>query len=354
MMNKAILESGVNLIDSAEQYPIPSGPRNPEGLAEATIGKWINQEKGRREKVVIATKITGGGRITGKNIISACEGSLKRLGTDYIDLYQFHWPARYTPQSNWGQSLSYYQQLERRAASFEEQCEAMGKLIEQGKIRGWGSCNDNTFGLTMLAETAKRMGLPPPSSMQNDFSLINRRVEQDGVAEASSPIHENTGLLAYNCLAGGVLTNKYYDSDSPPAWDDFQLNPDRAKKTLEKPRGRHDDLSWGGTLYRYRTAAAKDATMQYAAIAKKAGMPLTEMALRWAREREYVTSVLLGTSNVQQLEQDLAYFRKKEALPDSVMQAIDAVHMRNRLPIFSSNRYQAEWANEGEIGEVVP
>jgi len=333
--------------------PIPSDANHPEGLAEKTIGKWINTDKSRREKVVIATKITGGQRISGKNIISACEGSLKRLGTDYIDLYQFHWPARYTPQSNWGQSLSYYQDLERRAASFEEQCEAMGKLMEQGKIRGWGSCNDNTFGLTMLAETAKRMGVPPPSSMQNDFSLINRRIEQDGVAEASSPIHENTGFLAYNTLAGGVLTGKYEEGD-PPAWDDFQLNPERAQKTLERPRGRHDDLSWGNTLYRYRTAAAKEATRKYAAIAKKAGMPLTELALRWARQREYVTSVLLGTSNVAQLQQDLVFFRKREELPAAVMAEIDAVHMRNRLPIFSSQRYQPQWNNEGEIGEPVP
>mmetsp|Transcript_10874 Transcript_10874/g.21074 ORF Transcript_10874/g.21074 Transcript_10874/m.21074 type:complete len:230 (+) Transcript_10874:473-1162(+) len=229
----------------------------------------------------------------------------------------------------------------------------MGKLMEQGKIRGWGSCNDNTFGLTMLAETAKRMGVPPPSSMQNDFSLINRRIEQDGVAEASSPIHENTGFLAYNTLAGGVLTGKYEEGD-PPAWDDFQLNPERAQKTLERPRGRHDDLSWGNTLYRYRTAAAKEATRKYAAIAKKAGMPLTELALRWARQREYVTSVLLGTSNVAQLQQDLVFFRKREELPAAVMAEIDAVHMRNRLPIFSSQRYQPQWNNEGEIGEPVP
>jgi hypothetical protein len=109
LMDRAILNDGINLIDTAEQYPIPSDSAHPEGLCEEVIGKWTSLSKGRRNKVVIASKITGGTRITKKGIIEACEGSLKRLKTDYIDLYQFHWPARYTPQSNWGQSLEYKQ-----------------------------------------------------------------------------------------------------------------------------------------------------------------------------------------------------------------------------------------------------
>ncbi len=109
LMDRAILNDGINLIDTAEQYPIPSDSAHPEGLCEEVIGKWASLSKGRRKKIVIATKITGGTRITKKGIIEACEGSLKRLKTDYIDVYQFHWPARYTPQSNWGQSLEYKQ-----------------------------------------------------------------------------------------------------------------------------------------------------------------------------------------------------------------------------------------------------
>ncbi len=109
LMDRAILNDGINLIDTAEQYPIPSDSAHPEGLCEELIGKWTSLSKGRRNKVVIATKITGGTRISKKGIIEACEGSLKRLNSDYIDLYQFHWPARYTPQSNWGQSLEYKQ-----------------------------------------------------------------------------------------------------------------------------------------------------------------------------------------------------------------------------------------------------
>ncbi|KAJ1475842.1 NADP-dependent oxidoreductase domain-containing protein, partial [Baffinella frigidus] len=240
MMDLAIRDGGVNLIDTAEQYPIPSDDAHPEGLAEATIGKWLATDKALRAKTVIATKIGGGQRISGKNIITACEDSLRRLGTDYIDVYQFHWPARYTPQSNWGQSLSYRPEMERRSATWEEQCIAMDKLYREGKIRGWGSCNDNAFGLTMLAETARRLGTVPPCSFQNDFSVLNRRTEQDGLAEASRPQHANAGFMAYNCLAGGVLTGKYLEV--PAAVDDFGANPDRARLSMKAPRGRMDDM----------------------------------------------------------------------------------------------------------------
>jgi len=352
MMDLAIRDGGVNLIDTAEQYPIPSDDAHPEGLAEATIGKWLATDKALRAKTVIATKIGGGQRISGKNIITACEDSLRRLGTDYIDVYQFHWPARYTPQSNWGQSLSYRPEMERRSATWEEQCIAMDKLYREGKIRGWGSCNDNAFGLTMLAETARRLGTVPPCSFQNDFSVLNRRTEQDGLAEASRPQHANAGFMAYNCLAGGVLTGKYLEV--PAAVDDFGANPDRARLSMKAPRGRMDDMSWGQTLYRYRTKAALDATKQYAKIAKRAGMPLTELSLRWAKDSPQVTTVLLGTASVAQLTQDLEFFRRGKPLPDQVRAEIDAVHMRNRLPLFSNDRYEADWDNQGQIGEPVP
>jgi len=149
MMDKALLGGGVNLIDTAEQYPIPS--RNTpmgastEGDTERTIGKWLKQGgSSRRAETVVATKITGGGNVNARNIAKDCEGSLARLGTDYLDVYMLHWPARYSPQSNWGQSLSYNQERERPCASLEEICGAMGKLVDQGRIRGWGMCNDNT------------------------------------------------------------------------------------------------------------------------------------------------------------------------------------------------------------------
>eukprot|EP00596_Hydrurales_sp_CCMP1899_P009019 CAMPEP_0119038430 /NCGR_PEP_ID=MMETSP1177-20130426/7374_1 /TAXON_ID=2985 /ORGANISM="Ochromonas sp, Strain CCMP1899" /LENGTH=363 /DNA_ID=CAMNT_0007001031 /DNA_START=23 /DNA_END=1111 /DNA_ORIENTATION=- len=243
-MDKAILQSGVNFVDTAEGYPIPSSQKNPEGKVEQVLGKWMSQSPGRRQKVVISTKITGGRNVNRKNIFSCVEGSLARLGTDYIDVYSLHWPARYSPQANWGQSLNYNHESEKyyeSNAGFEEIVQAMGDLIKQGKIRGWGLCNDNAFGLTACCEIAKRMGVPPPISMQNDFSLIDRRSEENGVTEASSPIHENVGFMAYNALAGGVLAGTYL-TGLPPTYDNNNLASSMI--TRNNPRGRMDEPGW--------------------------------------------------------------------------------------------------------------
>ena len=134
--------AGVNLVDTAEQYPIPSGRQNPEGYTERIIGSWLQKDPSRRDRLVIASKITGGGNVTPENIKADLESTLKRLGTDYLDVYLLHWPARYTPQANWGQSLEYNWlngQYSRGGASFEEIAASMGELIDEGKIRGWGS-----------------------------------------------------------------------------------------------------------------------------------------------------------------------------------------------------------------------
>jgi len=184
-MDQAILKGGVNLLDTAEQYPIPSdGARAREGDTERVIGKWMKDRNFARSDVVIATKITGGRNVTPKNIKSDCEGSLKRLQTDYIDVYQLHWPQRYSPQSNWGQSLMYDIDNDRSPywrgmggpTSFEDLCVAMEGLIQEGKIRGWGLCNDNAYGLTACTRTAKALGTTPPCSIQGDFSMIDRKV----------------------------------------------------------------------------------------------------------------------------------------------------------------------------------
>lgn len=169
-MDKAILESGVNLIDTAEQYPIPSDEFRQEGYTEQMIGAWLKQDPGRRRKAVIASKITGADNINKRNIMADCEASLKRLGTDYLDIYLLHWPARYTPQANWGQSLEFnpgVQELLGPSVSFAEVAGAMGKLVQQGKIRGWGMANDNAYGLAASVYTARALGVAPPCVLQN-------------------------------------------------------------------------------------------------------------------------------------------------------------------------------------------
>ncbi|KAL7490636.1 hypothetical protein ACHAWT_000196 [Skeletonema menzelii] len=362
-MDYAILDNGVNLIDTAEQYPIPSdGKRAQEGDSELAIGDWMKARglsKGEsRKKVVIATKITGGRNVTPKNIKNDCAGSLKRLGVDYIDVYQLHWPARYSPQSNWGQSLAYNINADKNPywrglggpTSFEDLCLAMQELIDEGKIRGWGMCNDNAYGLTGCTRTAKALGVTPPCSLQGDYSLIDRKSEENGVAEAASPYNENVGFMSYNALAGGMLTGKYMNK--PAALD----NTDRAKimEALENPRGRMDELGWSQTLYRYRTEAAQEAIVEYSKIAKDAGMSLTELSQRWTRQRSLITTTLVGHSNIDQLKESVNYFTKSQPLPDKVVWDIDRVHMKNRLPIFSSNRVGKDWYGEGEIGETIP
>eukprot|EP00611_Tribonema_gayanum_P019819 TRINITY_DN3509_c0_g1_i2.p1 TRINITY_DN3509_c0_g1~~TRINITY_DN3509_c0_g1_i2.p1 ORF type:complete len:474 (-),score=88.81 TRINITY_DN3509_c0_g1_i2:2557-3936(-) len=315
MMDRAILEGGVNLIDTAEQYPIPSSRRRPEGLAEEVIGRWINKAPGRREKVVIASKITGGSNVNAANIAADFEGSLQRLGTDYMDLYLLHWPARYTPQANWGQSLAYHQEAERfyrGHASFEEIAEAMGKLVKQGRIRGWGICNDNAYGLAAQSAAARQLGVEPPCVMQGDFSLINRRSAENGMFEGCSPINENVGFLGYNVLGGGVLTGKYLDT---PAAADLPTES-AIKERLKAPRGRHDDRGWGPTLYRYRSGPAAEATKAYAALARQAGLTPTQMALRWCKQQTGLTSALLGTSNMDQLNEGLKCFAEPKLLSD--------------------------------------
>jgi aryl-alcohol dehydrogenase-like predicted oxidoreductase len=157
--------------------------------------------------------------------------------------------------------------------------------------------------------------------------------------------------MAYNVLAGGILTGKYF-SGSPPSVD----NPDRASAevTLGSPRGRMDTVGWGATLYRYRSQPALAAAREYAALAKRFGLSLTELSLRWSRERRAVTTSLIGTTSMSQLDEDLSYFSKKEPLPKELLWEIDRVHMKNRLPIFSSTDVGADWGGEGEIGERIP
>jgi len=228
--------------------------------------------------------------------------------------------------------------------------------------KGWGMCNDNAYGLMGCTMAARELGTTPPCVMQNDYSLINRRIEENGLSEASAPWNEDVGFLAYNTLAGGMLTGKYLGA--PAACDD--PNKARALGNSVKKRGRMDEPGWGRTQYRYRSGPATQATEAYAALAAEAGMSLTEMSLRWCRSRSAISSVLLGQTSLPQLEQALDIFSAppsvefdddeafKYYLPEDLLWEIDRVHMQNRLPIFSSDRTRPDRPGQGEIGERVP
>ena len=186
--------------------------------------------------------------------------------------------------------------------------------------------------------------------MQGDFSIIDRKSEENGVAEAASPYWENAGFMAYNALAGGMLTGKYMEV--PAALDDS--NRARAMSSLAQPRGRMDSRGWGGTLYRYRSEAAQEAIIEYSKIAKANKMSLTELSLRWCKQRDLITTTLLGHTSMDQLKESLDFLTKKDDLSPDIMWEIDRVHMANRLPIFSSRHVGKDWFGEGEIGENIP
>ena len=331
--------SGVNTIDTAEQYPIPSDLTHPEGGAETVIGKWMKSRGVPRSSVHVATKITGATNVTPKNIRADLLGSLKRLDTDYVDTYLLHWPQRYQPQSNWGQSLRYDRRMEyRRASSFEQVVEGMDKLVKEGLIKGWGTCNDSAYGLTRFAATASAMGMTKPCAFQGDFSMVDRKSEENGVLECCSEFNEDVGFMGYNLLAGGMLTGKY------------------GRRGEGGMRGRMDTRGWGGTLYRYQTGPVKEAIAAYEKIAKKAGMGVGELAIRWGMQREGVSTLAVGNSNVEQLKELLEWKDKgeRERLSGEIMWEIDRVHMRNRNPVFANDNVPKEWFGEGLIGENIP
>ena len=335
-------ERGVRTLDTAEQYPIPSGPGSPEGSTEATIGKWMKTRNIDRTTMTIASKITGATNVSPRNIEKDLDGTLKRLQTDYLDVYLLHWPQRYSPQSNWGQSLRYDKRGEyRRACTFEELVQTMDRMAKKGKIRGWGLCNDSSYGLTKSCVLASQMGMLKPCVFQGDFSLLDRKSEENGVLEAASEFNENVGFMAYNVLAGGQLTGKYL----------------RAKPMGQGLRGRFDTRGWGGTLYRYRSGPAQAAMRDYSKLAEKYQLSLGELSVRWALERDGVSTLLLGSSSKAQLEETLAWAEKSQRegpLPYELTWDIDRVHMKNRSPIFANDNVPREWEGAGLIGEPIP
>ena len=163
-------------------------------------------------------------------------------------------------------------------------------------------------------------------------------------------MHENVGFMAYNVLAGGVLAGTYLNS--PPPYDNPSFTNSMSQR--KEPRGRHDETGWGRTLYRYRSGPANEATIMYDKLAKKNGLTLLELSLRWAQQRKAVTTCLLGQTSMKQLEEQIKIFQKgnKERLSDQLLWDVDAVHMRNRLPIFSSTRVGNDWNGEGELARL--
>ncbi len=301
---------GVDFIDTAEMYPVPPGPET-YARTEAIVGTWLARQP--REQLVVASKVAGPGRrewvrggetaLTVKNIRRAVEDSLKRLRTDYIDLYQIHWPERNVPMFG---TARFDATKEKPATPILEQVEAMDALIRDGKIRHYGLSNETAWGVCEFSRLAKLHGLPRPATIQNAYSLVNRTFEGD-LAEAC--FREEVALLAYSPLAMGVLSGKYLGGAVP-----------EGARLAKFP-------TFGE---RYRREYVVKAAGEYVQVARGAGLDPARMALAFVRSRPFVGATILGATSVPQLERNIA--SASLALGDDVLRAIDAVHVRYPSP----------------------
>ena len=302
--------AGINFIDTAEMYPVPSRPAT-QGESERIVGRWLARQ--RRDRFVIATKAAGPRRkldwIRGGplaldeiNLRAAVEASLDRLGTDYIDLYQLHWPERNQPM--FGQR-HYDPSAERECTPVRAQLEALARLVEEGRIRHIGLSNEHPWGVMAFLREAEALGLPRIVSVQNVYSLVSR-VYDYGMAEMCH--RERVGLLAYSPLGFGHLTAKYLGVPEPGA------------RLARFP-------AFGK---RYATPGLRPAVEAYAALAERHGLTPAALALAFVYRRWCVTSTIVGATSMMQLEENLAAWNLQ--LAPEVLEDIDALHAIHTNP----------------------
>ena len=300
----------INFFDTAELYAVPPNKKT-YGKTEEIIGNWFKQ-KNNREKIVLATKISGPGlswirdgglQYTEKNIKKAIDDSLKRLKTDFIDLYQLHWPERNT---NYFGRLGYEHTEEKKWNDFKSILEILKKFINQGKIRYIGLSNETAWGLLKFLEISKIFELPKMMSVQNPYNLLNRTYEI-GLAEIS--IREKSGLLAYSPLAFGFLSGKYRNNNLPEGsrmklFEDF--------------------------FPRYKSNNATKAIEDYYKIAKKYNLSLAQMSLAFINSRSFVTSNIIGATTMEQLKENVGSLNIK--IDKEIIQEINSIHKNNPNP----------------------
>jgi aryl-alcohol dehydrogenase-like predicted oxidoreductase len=309
------LAQGVNLIDAAEMYPVPPRPET-QGRTEQYIGTWLAKNPGKRADIVLATKIAGparqphnprhirgaGNQFDRKNIVEAIDTSLQRLQTDYVDLYQLHWPDRST--MTFGRPAYPYVDDE-YTVPIEETLAALGELVKAGKIRHVGVSNETPWGVAQFLRAAEKAGLPKIVSIQNPYSLVNRTFET-GLSEFSH--REGVGLLAYSPLAFGWLSGKYEGGARPAG----------ARITLYE------------RFARYSKPQSVEAITRYVELAKRHGLTPTQLALAFVNTRPFTTSTLIGATSMAQLKENIDSVNID--LSDEIMAEIEALHERQPNP----------------------
>jgi aryl-alcohol dehydrogenase-like predicted oxidoreductase len=312
------LERGIDFIDTAEMYSVPA--RAPTfGATETIIGNWFAKRPGARQKLVLATKVAGPSRgmpwvregegLTPKDILASCEGSLRRLQTDVIDLYQIHWPERNVPM--FGQ-MYFDPAKERSQTPIREQLEALAQLVKAGKVRHIGLSNETPYGVHEFVRQAEEHGLPRIATVQNVYNLLSRALE-NGLDETMHRL--DVSLIPYSPLAFGLLTGKY---DEPGI--DGPATPRNARigkfESVRKQR-------WG-------RPEALAAARRYNALARENGMTPTQMALAWCYTRWQSTSTIIGVTTVAQLDEDLDAWGTN--LSPEVLAQIDRIRWEIRDP----------------------
>lgn len=297
------VEQGVNFIDTAEMYSVPARAET-QGSTERIIGSWLKNQQ--RDKLVIGTKATGpapwnsylrgGPNFSKEQLTQALHDSLNRLQTDYVDLYQLHWPERKT--NYFGQLGYVHDETDEWEENFRSILETLSGFVKEGKVRNIGLSNETAWGFHKFLQIADQYNLPRIQSVQNPYSLLNRMYEV-GMAEIS--IREKAGLLAYSPLAFGMLTGKYLQG----------ALPEKARLTLF-PR-----------MARYSSDRCKEATELYAAIAAKYQLSLTEMSLAFINQQPFVTSNIIGATNITQLKENIASVHT--VLDNEIIEEINAV-----------------------------
>jgi aryl-alcohol dehydrogenase-like predicted oxidoreductase len=303
------LEQGVNLIDAAEMYPVP--PRaETQGRTETHIGRWLHA-RGCRDRVVLATKVAGpadmpwlrgGPQLVRDQMEAALAASLQRLQTDYVDLYQVHWPARST---NYFGKLGYEHDPDEVATDIAETAAVLDGFVRDGRVRAIGISNETPWGLMQWLRAAEQGIAPRIASIQNPYNLLNRSFEA-GLAEMS--IRESVGLLAYSPLAFGMLSGKYLGDQ----------RPEGARLTLFE------------RFSRYSNPQGIAATEEYAALAKAHGLTPVQLALGFINRQGFVTSNLVGATRMEQLTENIASV--DVALDDTVLAGIEEIHARYTYP----------------------
>ena len=305
------LEQGINFFDTAEMYAVPP-TADTYGTTENIIGSWFASRK-NRDKVILASKIAGPGlpwiregkTIDSENVIKAVDSSLKRLQTDYIDLYQLHWPNR--GSYHFGQQWKFAPDFDTSAveANFIEVLETCKQLIAAGKIRHLGLSNETAWGLTLWLKLAEKLNLPRMASIQNEYSLLNRQFEPD-LQEIA--MNENCGLLAWSPLARGFLSGKYLGG----------VRPEGSRLSIET-RVEHRDRP-----------QTENAVQAYVDVAKKHQLDPSQMAIAFVNSRPFVTSTLIGATTMEQLKSNIDAINVQ--LGNDVLEDIELLRQEHPMP----------------------